>query len=94
LRCESSVARQQRPTSIRRSFWRDLSSFAIPDRPAVDFLAPQGSHLKRYSYSGFVEMTNYKELPNLSPSNGHSLQRLFFTFLSSFFYTLPLSNIA
>ena len=27
----------------------------MPDLPAVDFLAPQGSHLKRYSYSGFEE---------------------------------------
>ena len=26
----------------------------MPDRPSGDFLASQGSHLKRYSYSGFV----------------------------------------
>jgi len=27
----------------------------MPDRPAADFLASQGSRLKRRSYSGFVE---------------------------------------
>ncbi len=38
LRDEPSVAKQERPKSIRRSFWK-LSSSEISDRPAVDFRA-------------------------------------------------------
>jgi len=50
---------------MRRSFW-NLSSPDIPDRPTVDFLAPQGSHLKRYSYRGFVDSIGVEELSILS----------------------------
>ena len=44
----------------------------MPDRPAVDFLAPQGSHLKRYSYSGFEESSEVEELSDLSLSHERS----------------------
>ena len=53
---------------MRRSFW-NLSSPDIPDRPTVDFLAPQGSHLKRYSYKGFVDSIGIEELSILSLTN-------------------------
>ena len=39
-----------------RSFW-NLSSAEIPDRPAGDILAVQGSRLKRRSYSSFVDIS-------------------------------------
>jgi len=41
----------------------------MPDRPAGDFLASQGSRLKRRSYSGFVAMTKPEELSRHSLSN-------------------------
>ncbi len=40
----------------------------MPDRPVGDFLATQGSRLKRRAYSGFIEMPRPEELSTLSLS--------------------------